>query len=52
MTAEDYLRMPDKIMLYDYVDPKVLALYRDFEREQVLELINSDEPISCSSSVE
>ena len=52
MTAEDYLTMPDKIMLYDYVDlaPKVLALYRDFEREQVLELINSDEPISAASA--
>lgn len=52
MTAEDYLRMPDRIMLYDYVDlaPKVSALYRDFEREQVLELINSDEPISAASA--
>lgn len=52
MTAEDYLAMPDKIMLYDYVDPapEVLALYRDFEREQVLELINSDEPISAASA--
>lgn len=52
MTAEDYLKMPDRIMLYDYVDlaPKVLALYRDFEREQVLELINSDEPISAASA--
>lgn len=52
MTAEDYLKMPDKIMLYDYVDlaPKVLALYRDFEKEQILELINSDEPISAASA--
>lgn len=52
MTAEDYLKMPDKIMLYDYVDlaPKVLALYRDFENEQILELINSDEPISAASA--
>ena len=52
MTAEDYLKMPDKIMLYDYVDlaPKVLALYRDFEREQILELINSDEPISAAGA--
>lgn len=52
MTAEDYLKMPDRIMLYDYVDlaPKVLALYRDFEREQILELINSDEPISAASA--
>lgn len=52
MTAEDYLRMPDKIMLYDYVDlaPKVLAMYRDFEKEQILELINSDEPISAASA--
>lgn len=52
MTAEDYLKMPDKIMLYDYVDlaPKVLAQYRDFEREQILELINSNEPISAASA--
>lgn len=52
MTAEDYLKMPDKIMLYDYVDlaPKVLAMYRDFEKEQILELINSDEPISATSA--
>lgn len=52
MTAEDYLKMPDKIMLYDYVDlaPKVLAMYRDFEKEQILELINSDEPIGAASA--
>lgn len=52
MTAEDYLKMPDKIMLYDYVDlaPKVLAMYRDFEKEQILELINADEPISAASA--
>lgn len=52
MTAEDYLKMPDKVMLYDYVDlaPKVLAMYRDFEKEQILELINSDEPISAASA--
>lgn len=52
MTAEDYLKMPDKIMLYDYVDlaPKVLAQYRDFEKERILELINSDEPISAASA--
>lgn len=52
MTAEDYLKMPDRIMLYDYVDlaPKVLAMYRDFEKEQILELINSNEPISAASA--
>lgn len=52
MTAEDYLKMPDKIMLYDYVDlaPKVLAMYRDFEKEQILGLINSDEPITAASA--
>lgn len=52
MTADDYLKMPDKIMLYDYVDlaPKVLAMYQDFEKEQILELINSYEPISAASA--
>lgn len=52
MTAEDYLRMPERINIYDRVElpPKVLAQYRGFEREQVLELINSDEPISAASA--
>lgn len=52
MTAEDYLQMPDKIMLYDTVEmPKHVAdRYEEFEREQVLELINSDEPISAASA--
>lgn len=47
MTAEDYLQMPDKIMLYDTVEMSkgVASKYEEFEREQVLELINSDEPI-------
>lgn len=52
MTAEDYLQMPDKIMLYDTVEmpDKVAHQYNEFEREQVLELINSDEPISAASA--
>ena len=52
MTAEDYLQMPDKIMLYDTVEmpDKVARQYNEFEREQVLELINSDEPISAASA--
>lgn len=52
MTAEDYLQMPDRINIYDRVElpPKVLAQYKEFEREQVLELINSDEPISAASA--
>lgn len=52
MTAEDYLKMPDKIMLYDTVEMsrKVAENYNEFEREQVLELINSDEPISAASA--
>lgn len=52
MTAEDYLKMPDKIMLYDTVEmpKKVAESYNEFEREQVLELINSDEPISAASA--
>lgn len=52
MTAEDYLKMPDKIMLYDMVEmpKKVAERYNEFEREQVLELINSDEPISAASA--
>lgn len=52
MTAEDYLKMPDLINIYDRVElsPKVLAQYREFEKEQVLELVNSDEPISAASA--
>lgn len=52
MTAEDYLKMPDKIMLFDTVElpNKVYDNYLDFEREQVLELINSDEMITAASA--
>ena len=52
MTAEDYLKMPDKIMLFDTVElsDKVYDNYLDFEREQVLELINSDELITAASA--
>lgn len=52
MTAEDYLEMPDKIMLFDTVElpNKVYDNYLDFEREQVLELINSDEMITAASA--
>lgn len=52
MTAEDYLKMPDKIMLLDTVElpDKVYDNYLDFEREQVLELINSDEMITAASA--
>jgi hypothetical protein len=52
MTAEDYLKMPDRINIYDRVElsPKVLAQYKEFEKEQVLELINSNEPISAASA--
>lgn len=52
MTAEDYLEMPDKIMLFDTVElpRKVYENYQEFEREQVLELINSDEPVTAASA--
>lgn len=52
MTAEDYLKMPDKIMLFDTVElsDKVYDNYLDFEREQVLELISSDEMITAASA--
>lgn len=52
MTAEDYLEMPDRINIYDRVElsPEVLEQYREFEKEQVLELVNSDEPVSAASA--
>lgn len=52
MKADDYLKMPDRMSLYDYVElpPKVLAQYKEFEKEQVLELITSDTPLTAASS--
>ena len=52
MKAEDYLRMPDKVSIYDYVElpPKAMEAYRTFEREQVLELINSGEPLTAATA--
>lgn len=52
MKAEDYLKMPDRMPIYDYVElpPKVLAQYKEFEKEQVLEIINSDTPLTAASA--
>ncbi len=52
MTAEDYLKMPDKIMIYDNVemDEKDYKQYKEFERERILELIDRDEPLSAASA--
>ena len=52
MEACDYLKMPDKVMIYDYVElpPKAMEAYRTFEREQVLELINSGEPLTAATA--
>lgn len=52
MTAEDYLKMPDKIMIYDNVemDAKDYQRYKEFERERILELIDRDEPLSAASA--
>lgn len=52
MTAEDYLKMPDRMPIYDYVElpPKAMETYTTFEREQVIELINSDEPLTAASA--
>lgn len=52
MSAEDYLKMPDKIMIYDNVemDEKDYRRYKEFERERILELIDSDEPLSAASA--
>lgn len=52
MKAEDYLKMPDRMPLYDYVElpPKAMEAYRTFEREQIIELINSDEPLTAASA--
>lgn len=52
MKADDYLKMPDRMSLYDYVElpPKAMEAYTTFEREQVIELINSDEPLTAASA--
>lgn len=52
MKAEDYLKMPDRMMLYDYVElpPKAMETYSTFEREQIIELINSDGPLTAASA--
>ena len=52
MEACDYLKMPDKVSIYDYVElpPKAMEAYRTFEREQVLELINSGEPLTAATA--
>jgi hypothetical protein len=38
--------------LYDYVElpPKAMEAYTTFEREQVIELINSDTPLTAASA--
>ena len=38
--------------LYDYVElpPKAMEMYTTFEREQVIELINSDTPLTAASA--
>lgn len=52
MSAEDYLKMPDKLMYYDRVklSDKDFKAYKAFEREQVLEFIESGETITAASA--
>ena len=52
MKAEDYLKMPDRMSIYDYVElpPKAMEAYRTFERDQIIELINSDEPLTAATA--
>lgn len=52
MKAEDYLKMPDKLMYYDRVklSDKDFKAYKTFEREQVLEFIESGETITAASA--
>lgn len=52
MSAEDYLKMPDKLMYHDRVklSDKDFKAYKTFEREQVLEFIESGETITAASA--
>lgn len=49
MKAEDYLQLPDKIINEVRIEmpPALKKEYRDFEREKVLELVESDKPITA-----
>ena len=49
MKAEDYLQLPPKIdnIVNVELPPKVLKLYNEFEREQILELLESGEEITA-----
>lgn len=52
MKACDYLKMPDRMPIYDYVElpPKAMEAYKTFERERILELIDSGESLSAASA--
>lgn len=52
MSAEDYLKMPDKLIYYDRVklSDKDFKAYKTFEREQVLEFIENGETITAASA--
>ena len=52
MSAEDYLKMPDKLIYYDKVrlSDKDMKAYKAFEREQVLEFIESGETVTAASA--
>lgn len=52
MSAEDYLKMPDKLMYYDRVklSDKDFKAYKTFEREQVLEFIESGETVTAATA--
>jgi SNF2 family DNA or RNA helicase len=52
MKAADYLDMPKRVDNFIQVDlgDKVLAKYQEFERDQVLELLSSEEPITAQNA--
>lgn len=53
MTADDYLDLPERIDIIERVTlpPKTMALYRDFEKELLIELEDCEEIEAASAAV-
>lgn len=52
MKLEDYVKLPGRIDNDIYIDlePAIQKKYDDFEREQVMQIIQSDEPITAATA--
>lgn len=52
MKTRDYLSLPDRIDrdVMVHLSPAVMSQYRDFEKNSVLQLLSSDEPVTALSA--